>query len=247
MPAKPKPTTSELALVTGAGRRLGREIALGLARQGMAVGIHYFRSARQAADTAAEVERLGQQAFLFKADLRRPEDIQKLFEEVALLPNRLAVLVNSASDMPRGDILKMPVDEWDEVLNLNLRAPMLCARLSARLMEPEGGVIINISDSGAGKAWTGYPAYTVSKAGLDALTRVLARALAPNIRVNAIAPGLILASPETNPEDWERLVKRLPMQHSGDPEDVVRTLVFLLNNRYITGEVIRVDGGYHLV
>jgi NAD(P)-dependent dehydrogenase (short-subunit alcohol dehydrogenase family) len=139
----------------------------------------------------------------------------------------------------------MPAAEWDATLNLNLRAPWLCAREAARIMPP-GSCIINISDAGTSKVWTGYPAYAVSKAGLETLTRLLAKMLAPGIRVNAVAPGLILPAPDVPPEQWQRLVQKLPLKREGRVENLVQAVAFLLDNEYITGQIIAVDGGYQL-
>ncbi len=241
------PMRNELALVTGGAVRLGKAIALGLAEAGFTIGLHYHSSRKAAEQTAAEIEKLGVPVYLFEADLRDPGQIQPMFDQIAGLPLPLKVLVNSASIMPRGDLRSMQVSEWDDTLDLNLRAPWLCARAAAILMQNAGGIIINISDSGARKAWTGFPAYIVSKAGLEALTRLLARSLAPSIRVNAIALGLILPSPDVSEPDWQRLVQKLPAGHSGTPQDVVRAVMFLIENRYITGETLVVDGGYQLV
>jgi NAD(P)-dependent dehydrogenase (short-subunit alcohol dehydrogenase family) len=148
--------------------------------------------------------------------------------------------------MAHGGIQSLTAEAWDETLALNLRAPFLLAqRVAARMTT--GGMIVNITDAGASKAWTGYPAYIVSKAGLEALTHLLARALAPSIRVNAIAPGLVLPSGSLPAGDWERLVARLPLKHSAGPEEVASALLFLLKNESITGQTIVVDGGYSLL
>ena len=111
----------------------------------------------------------------------------------------------------------------------------------------DGGLIVNVSDVGAQKAWSRYPSYTVSKAAIESLTKVLARAFAPSIRVNAIAPGLVLPSEAVTPEEWERLVKRLPLQRPAQPEEITSALEFLVKNEYITGQTIVVDGGYSLI
>lgn len=240
-------TTLPLALVTGAAHRIGRVVALELARQGFAIGLHYFHSEEAARKTAADLAETGAPAYLLPADLADPLQVSDLFARVAGLPHPLHVLVNSAAVMPRGDLRSLPVEQWDATLDLNLRAPWLCARAAATLMERSGGVIINITDSGAGKSWTGYPAYVVSKAGLEALTRLLARALAPAVRVNAVAPGLILPSADLPAEQWQRLVDRLPLQAAGEPADVARAVLFFIQNPYITGQVLAVDGGYQLV
>jgi NAD(P)-dependent dehydrogenase (short-subunit alcohol dehydrogenase family) len=237
--------TVPLALVTGAAHRVGRAIALELARQGFAIALHYHHSREAAEATAAEIAALGLPAYLLPADLADPAQIEDLFTRTAALPHPLRVLVNSAAVMPRADLREMPVEEWDSTLDLNLRAPWMSST------EPPqsggGGVIINITDSGASKAWTGFPAYIVSKAALETLTRLLARALAPAVRVNAVAPGLILPSADLAVEQWQRLVDRLPLRAAGQPEDVARAVIFFLQNPYITGQVLAVDGGYQLV
>ena len=243
LPVAPLP----LALVTGAAHRVGRAIALELARQGFAIGLHYHGSSAAAESTAREIEAFGP-VYRLPADLRDPAQVEELFARAAGLPHPLRVLVNSAAVMAHGSLVNLPVEDWDAALDLNLRAPWLCARAAAPLMETAGGgVIVNISDSGAHKQWTGYPAYIISKAALETLTRLLARALAPSVRVNAVAPGLILPAADLPPEQWQRLVDRLPLQAAGTPEDVARAVVFFVQNPYVTGQVLAVDGGYQLV
>ncbi len=234
-------------LVTGAARRLGRAIALGLAREGYAIGLHYHHSEDDARWTAKEIRAVGAPVSLFKADLAEPAQIEAMFGEVERRHGKLDVLINSAAIMTQGNLRQLDVDHWDATMALNLRAPWLCSQGAARLMQSSGGVIINISDSGARKTWTGYPAYIISKAGLEVLTRLLARTLAPAIRVNAVAPGLILP-PEAMPtEEWQRLVKRLPAQKAGSPDDIVLAILFLIRNKYLTGQILAVDGGYQLI
>ncbi len=249
LPSPDPQTPPPLAIVTGASRRLGRAIALELAGQGLAIGLHYHRSASQAQETAAEIRGSGIPVFLLQADLADPGQIEAMFRQVAALPYRLKVLVNAAAVMPRADILTIPAEEWDQTLALNLRAPLLCAQAAARLMtrQGQGGLIVNISDTGARKTWTGFPAYTVSKAALETLTQLLARKLAPGIRVNAVAPGLILPSETTSAAEWERLTARVPLGRAGSPEEVAQAVAFLLHNEYITGQTIVVDGGYQIV
>ncbi len=241
------PEVHNLALITGAARRLGREIAFALAEEGYAIGLHYHASQAEAVRTIQDLREKGVQVFPLPADLTDPDQIESMFAQVDQIPYPLRVLVNSAAVMPRANLLEISPEEWDATLALNLRAPLFCAQAAARRMGGQGGVIINISDAGAHKTWTGYPAYTVSKAGLETLTRLLARALAPDIRVNAIAPGLILPSEQTGSEDWQRLVQRLPVKHAGSPRDVARAVVFLLQNEYITGQTLVIDGGYQIL
>jgi pteridine reductase len=233
---------SPLALVTGAADRLGKAFALTLARQGFDIFLHYHRSSDAALETQAEIESLGGRVALSQADLTDPGQIQALLSTL----NSLDVLVNSAAYMPAGNVEALTIENWDTTLDLNLRAPFLLARECAKRMT-QGGLIVNLTDVGAQKAWSRYPAYTVSKAGLESLTRVLARALAPSIRVNAIAPGLVLQSDIVSDEEWQRLVQRVPLKRAAQPEEVASALEFLLKNEYITGQTIVVDGGYSLI
>jgi len=235
-----------LALVTGAAHRLGKAFALALARNGHAVLIHYRNSSEQAISTAEEIRALGMPAFLAKADLSMPEDIGNLFAEIDKIPHTLKVLVNSAAIIPTGDPRTMTVQEWDTTLNLNLRAPFLCAREAAARMK-EGGLIVNVTDVGARKSWSRFPSYSVSKAGLEALTNILARAFAPAIRVNAIAPGLVLQSEQISNVDWQKLIDRLPLKRSARVHEIASALEFLLKNEYVTGQTLVIDGGYSLL
>jgi pteridine reductase len=242
-----------LAVVTGGAHRLGRAFALTLAYQGYAVLVHYHRSAAQATKTIAEIKTFGVPAFSMQADLTQAEHIESLFllvDSLLSTPDsklsHFSVLVNSAAVMPRGDVQTLPVEDWDAALDLNLRAPFLCAQQASRRMK-RGGLIVNVSDIGAEKAWSRFPSYIVSKAALESLTKVLARSLAPTVRVNAIAPGLVLKSENVTGDEWERLVNRLPLKRSASTEEVASALEFLLKNEYITGQTIAVDGGYSLL
>jgi NAD(P)-dependent dehydrogenase (short-subunit alcohol dehydrogenase family) len=235
-----------LAVVTGAAHRLGTAFASELARNGYAVLLHYHNSEVDAKRAAVEIEALGVPAFLAKADLGDARQIGRLFEQVDKLPHILKVLVNSAAVMQEGNPRTLTVEEWDATLDLNLRAPYLCAREGAARMK-EGGLIVNISDVGAKKSWSRFPAYSVSKAGIEALTSILARAYAPSIRVNAIAPGLVLPSEATSSEEWARLVNRLPLKRQATLEEIAAALGFLLKNEYVTGQTLVIDGGYSLL
>lgn len=235
-----------LALVTGAAHRLGKAFVLALARNGYAILLHYRASDVQAQDTATQIRTLGVPVFLSQADLSRPSEITRLFAMVDRLQHPLKVLVNSAAIIPAGDARTVSAEEWDAVLNLNLRAPFLCAQEAAKRMAG-GGLIVNITDVGARKSWSRYPAYSVSKAGLEALTKILARTLAPSIRVNAIAPGLVLHSDLISTEEWKRLVDRLPLKRAANADEIGAALEFLLKNEYVTGETLVIDGGYSLL
>jgi pteridine reductase len=233
---------SPLALVTGAAHRLGKVFALTLARQGFDILLHYHQSSDAALQTQSEVEAVGSHVILCQADLTDPAQIQFLISNL----ESLHVLVNSAAFMPGGNVDALTLENWDTALDLNLRAPFLLAQECARKMS-EGGLIVNITDVGAQKAWSRYPSYTVSKAALESLTRILARAVAPKIRVNAIAPGFVLQSDIVSDEEWQRLVNRIPLKRAARMEEIASALEFLLKNEYITGQTIVVDGGYSLV
>jgi len=253
LPSTAPSSTFALALITGAAQRVGKALALRLASLGYAIALHYNTSSAQAESAASEMRALGVPVFPLQADLRSAAAIGRLFAEIdTLLANPearlsgLSVLVNSAAVMPRGDAQVISATEFDNVLALNLRAPFLCAQQAYQRMSV-GGLVVSISDIAAQKAWTGFPAYTISKAGLDSLTRVLARSFAPRVRVNAIAPGLVLASDNVTPDEWQRLVGRLPLPRPAVLDEIGDALEFLLKNEYITGQVIVVDGGYSLL
>ncbi|MGC8856399.1 MAG: SDR family NAD(P)-dependent oxidoreductase [Anaerolineae bacterium] len=235
-----------LALVTGAAHRLGKAFALSLARQGFAVLLHYHTAQEQAEQTAREIRYLGMPVYPFQADLSQPEQIETLFTFLDMLPHPFKVMVNSAAILQRGNIQTLPHADWDLTLDINLRAPFLCAQQAALRMEA-GSLIVNVSDVGAQKTWSAFPAYTVSKSALETLTRILARSLAPQIRVNALAPGLVLHSDVVTSDEWKRLVERLPLRRPAALEEITSALEFLIKNEYITGQTLVVDGGYSLL
>ena len=231
-----------LALVTGAAHRLGKVFALTLAQHGFDLLLHYHRSLDAARQTQAEIESIGRRVILFQADLTDPAQIHSLVSDL----DSIDVLVNSAAWMASGSLDSFTLENWDTALDLNLRAPFLLAQACAKKMT-SGGLIVNITDVGAQKAWSRYPSYTVSKAALESLTRILARALAPKIRVNAIAPGFVLQSEVVPDEEWQRLINRIPLKRPARTEEIASALEFLLKNEYITGQTIVVDGGYSLI
>jgi pteridine reductase len=233
---------SPIALVTGSAHRLGKAFALTLARAGYDIVLHYHSSSDEALQTKLEIESLSRSVTLAQADLTQPSDIHSLISNF----QSLDVLVNSAAFMPSGNVDSLSVENWDASLDLNLRAPFLLAQECAKKMT-DGGLIVNITDVGAQKAWSKYPSYTVSKAALESLTKILARALAPKIRVNAIAPGFVLQSSIVPAEEWERLIGRIPLKRPARTEEITSALEFLLRNEYVTGQTIVVDGGYSLI
>jgi pteridine reductase len=249
-----------VALVTGAGHRLGRAIALGLANAGCNVVVHYGRSREAAGETSDMIRDLGRESLTLAADLARPEDIEALFCSIQERFGRLDVLVNSAATFERTPFDELTVEQWDRALDVNTRAPFLCTQHAACLMRDtetrrgEGldrapGSIVNIGDMAGVTNWVGYSAHGVSKAGLLHLTRLTARELAPEIRVNAIVPGPILppAGEAMDEEAWAKKGTRVPLGRPGDPSRIADSVVFLSTNDYVTGDVMFVDGGEHLL
>jgi pteridine reductase len=238
--------SNSLALVTGSAHRLGKAFALSLARMGYSIALHHRGSVTEAEQTVKEIRALGVDCLPIRADLTMPEKVEFLFSMVDEFHAPLKVVVNSAAIMPVGNPRDLELHDWDSALDLNLRAPFLIAQQAAKRMT-EGGLIVNITDIGAQKAWSRYPSYTVSKAGLESLTKMLARSLAPEIRANAIAPGLVLPSDVVTPAQWQKLVERLPLKRAATLDEITSALEFLIKNEYITGQTIVVDGGYSLI
>jgi len=233
------------ALVTGAGRRLGRAIAVALGARGMRVAVHYHGAEQGAQETVREIEKGGGTGITVRADLRRPDAPARLVAEVVDRLGSLDLLVNSAAVMVRTPFEDVTPDVWDEIFALNLRAPFFCAQAAAARMR-DGGVIINIADLAAFEPWTGYMPHGASKAGVVHLTRALAKHLAPRIRVNAIAPGAVLLPDEWTAAEAERLIRTTPLGRLGSPDDVTRALLYLVDADYVTGQTIIVDGGRHV-
>jgi pteridine reductase len=238
-------STRPVALVTGAAHRVGRALAIGAAREGYDIALHFHSSEEKVRDSVDGIEQAGARATLFRADLTSGEAPAQLVRDVIAKCGRLDLVVNSAAvmiRMPMGDIT---AEAWDSVLNLNLRAPFLIAQEAARHL-PDGGVIINIADLAAFETWPGYVPHGVSKSGVVYLTRALARVLAPRIRVNAIAPGTVLLPEDFDPAAAAHLTTTTPLKREGSPDDVVGAMVYLLRAEYVTGETIIVDGGRHV-
>lgn len=235
--------SGKIALVTGASQRLGKAIATALARAGANLALHYHASEDAARATADELRALGRRVELFQADLADPLQIEALFVLVHDAFARLDILVNNAARYERTPIDTLTAAQWDAQMALNARAPALCIRSALPLM-PAGGSIVNITDVSAERPWGGYVAYCAAKAALQAVTRSAALALAArSIRVNAVAPGAILWKDE--PADRRQTVLRhVPLGRTGTPDNVAQAVLFLCANSYITGQTLRVDGGW---
>ena len=234
-----------VALVTGAAHRVGAALAIGLAEAGHDIALHYFSSASKVDDTVRMIGEAGGTSTLFQADLRDKEAPAQLVRDVVASLGRLDVVINSAAVMLRMPIGTISADDWDSVLDLNLRAPFLIAQEAARHL-PEGASIINIADLAAFEVWPPYVPHGVSKAGLVYLTRALARLLAPRIRVNGIAPGTVLLPENFDPKFAAHLTATTPLARDGSPEDVVQAMLYLLRADYVTGDTVIVDGGRHV-
>jgi len=232
------------AVVTGAAHRLGRVIALALADAGAHLIIHFHTARAAAASTAAEIESLGGRAVPVQADLRQPDAPDRILAAAEAAFGGVDILVNSAASMEAADVLSMGRDAWQQVLDLNLTAPFFLAQHVAHSMRARGGgAIVNIADLAALQPWARYPAHSVSKAGLIMATRVLAKALAPDIRVNAIAPGPVLKPDDWDEARWRAVGARTLLKRTGSGYDVARAVLFLLQADYVTGETLIVDGG----
>ena len=239
----------KVALVTGAARRVGKVIALELAGRGMHVVVHHNRSKFEATQTAWEIKQRGVGALPLRCDLSDPAEIERMFERIRRATGRLDVLVNSASVFQRGDVLTRRVEDWDRVMDVNLRAPFLCSQQAARLMLDTvgSGVIINIADTAGRTPWAAYPEHSISNAGLLMMTKVFARALGPQVRVNAVVPGPVLKPDLLPPERWKQIGEKLPMGRTGRPENIARAVLALIDNDFVTGSVWDVDGGDALI
>jgi NAD(P)-dependent dehydrogenase (short-subunit alcohol dehydrogenase family) len=234
--------STRVALVTGAAKRLGRAVALRLAEDGADVVVHYRSSESEARETATQIGRVGRQAVTLGADLNHVDEIRGLFEKVKEKFGRLDVLVNSAANFIHTELASTTEKIWDATLQTNLKAVFFCCQSAAPLLKQTHGVIINFADLGGILAWPGYIPHCVSKAGVIMLTRCLAKELAPEVRVNAIAPGTI-TMPE-DPSEWEAdYVRRAPLKRSGRTEDVAGAVAYLVGATFVTGQVLVLDGG----
>jgi len=232
----------KVALVTGAGRRLGRAVALRLAEEGMHVAVHYGHSAKEAAEVVGKIEEMGQKAVASKADLRSVDEIRQLLLEVGNELGKLDVLVNSAANFLPGSVISTTEEIWDASLDTNVKAPFFLAQAAAPMLRRSKGAIVNFADTGGILGWPGFIGHSVAKAGMINLTKSLAKALAPDVRVNAIAPGTITMPGD--PPEWEQeFVKLAPLGKSGRPPDIADAVVYLATAEFLTGHTLVLDGG----
>lgn len=233
-----------VALVTGAGRRLGRAFAAALAARGMTMGLHYNASKDGAESLRQEIEGKGGRAACFQADLGDAEAARGLAGRVAAEFGRLDVLVNSAAVMHHVSFEDTTPALYDEVLALNLRSVFFVSQGAAPLLRKASGKIVNLADLGGLEPWPGYAAHSLSKAGVVMLTRILAKSLAPEVTVNAIAPGAVLVPSDYSDAERTRLAETTPLKRLGQPDDAVQAMLFLVERAdFTTGDVLVVDGG----
>ena len=239
-----------VALVTGGARRVGRAIALALAREGAQVAITYHASAEQAGQTLAEIEALGIGALAVRCDQSDPAQVAAVFDVLREKWGRLDILINSAAIMQPKPFLDITPQDWDATIGLNLKGPFLFSQHAGRMMLAQSargeGVIVNIADEAGLSPWPRYVHHSVSKAGVIMLTKATALALAPKVRVNAIAPGPVLKPEGWTEERWEMLRRATPLDRLGSPQDVCEAVLYLIHADFVTGYVLVVDGGRSL-
>jgi pteridine reductase len=236
----------KVALVTGGGIRVGRALVEALAEKGAVVAVHYNSSRSGADEVVAAIRSRGGKASAFAADLTRSEAPTALVDAVVSQLGRLDILINSAAVMVKTPFGTVDPDAWDSMFALNLRAPFFLAQAAAQHLRRARGAIINIADHMALESWPTYIPHSLTKGGVIHMTRALARELAPEVRVNAIAPGVVLMPESSDTRETERLVASTPLKRIGSPQDVAQAMLYLLEAEYVTGEMIIVDGGRHI-
>ncbi|RMF93265.1 MAG: SDR family oxidoreductase [Candidatus Schekmanbacteria bacterium] len=236
------------AVITGGAKNMGRIIALELARLGVDIAVGYYKSFREAEMTVKEIQAFGVKALSVKADIRKSSEAEGFVESAVRGLGGIDYLINNAGYFQSADIDKVDRKMWFDALTTNLTGPFFCAQKAAEYMKRQGsGKIVNISSLGGIRPWPKSIPYCASKAGLIMLTQCLAVALAPEIQVNAIAPGMITLPDSYSDEIRERIVKRIPLKKTGKFEDIAKAVVFLLSeSNFTTGEVLTIDGGQKL-
>jgi pteridine reductase len=238
--------SGRVVLITGAAHRVGKAIAMMIASRGARVALHYHGSEDKARETLKEITAQGHEAFLFQSDLSDPEAPTRLIDDVVAHFGSLGALVNSAAIMQRTPIGEVTIAQWDAMFSLNARAPFFLSQVAAPHLAREKGAIVNIADLAAFESWPAYIPHSMTKASIVQMTRGLAHALAPDIRVNAVAPGAVLLPEGWDAQSAQHLVETTPLKRIGSPDDVANAVIYLLQADYVTGEVLIVDGGRHV-
>jgi pteridine reductase len=241
------PLAGKTALVTGAGVRVGRAIALTLAGSGADVAVHYRSSRLEAEEVVEAIRSLGRRSTALQADLAAPEECRRLVRETLSALGGLDFLIHSASNFHRASLEDTGEDLWDSAMDVNARAGFLLVQEAAATLRTRRGRVVLISDFLARAPARHYLAHAVSKAAVEGLVRALAVELAPEVSVNGVSPGTVLVPEGTSPEEAEKLARQVPARRNGDPDDVAQTVLFLCAGpAFITGQVIAVDGGRSL-
>ncbi len=235
------------ALVTGGAKRVGKEISLALARKGVHLLLHYHTSEAQVRETAKEITSLGVQCQPLKADLVNVEELLKMVSEAYRHAKSVDVLVNSASLFYKTPFNVVQESDWDKIIDTNLKGPFILSKeIGNKMVEGPGGKIINIADWSGIRPYKDYAPYCASKGGLITLTKSLARDLAPKVQANAIAPGPVLLPPDFTEEEKQAIIRHVVLGRIGSPSDIANAVIFLLENDFINGTVLVVDGGRSL-
>lgn len=240
----PQALAGRIALVTGGAKRIGRSIVEKLAAEGADVVINYASSKPEAESLASDVRKLGRRALAIPANVSVKHEVQQMFQKIEGEFGRLDILVNNAGMFSAADFLDLTEEQWDAIMSTNLKAQFLCAQAAAPLLKRSGhGRIINISSLGGMLPWPKFTHYCVSKAGVIMLTRCLARALAPEILVNSVAPGTIQFPGEEPDEDY---IRRAPLHRTGKGSEIADAVFFFATTEFVTGQILAVDGGRSL-
>ena len=235
-------------LITGAARRIGREIALELARAGADVAITFNTSDREARKTVVEISSLGVRAVALQCDVREEKNVKAMVAEVRRELGGIDVLINNAGNYDTVEFEQMTARQWDEMFAINTRGPFLVSQAAARELRKRKGRIVNIGSLGGQRPWSSHAHYCASKAALHMLTQTLAKALAPEIAVNCVAPGMIDAQEKKDSANLKHFAKKAPMQRNGTTADVAAAVKFFASApQFITGQILVVDGGLGLV
>lgn len=235
-----------VALVTGGAHRVGRALSTALAHAGMRIAIDYHASDAEAKSLTSELEAVGLECRAYQFDLTRPDSPASLIGQVTSDFGGLDVLVNSAAVMQRTPVDEITVQQWDAMFALNLRAPFFLSQAARPWLRKAHGCIVNLSDLAAFETWPDYIPHGISKAGIVQMTRAMARVFAPEVRVNAIAPGAVLLPDNWSDEARAHFEKTTPLQRIGSPQDVVEAMLYLLRADYVSGDTLLVDGGRHV-
>ena len=239
---------NSVVLITGAAQRVGRAVALNLAAHGAHIAFSYLDEGEPWAQTQREIQACGVRAFAQQANVVRLDEVRVLIAATVAALGRIDILINNASIWLKKPMLQITEAEWDAALDVNTKGPFLVSQAVAPHMLQQGqGLIINMTDLSAFQTWEGYAHHSASKAALVALTKVMALELAPTVRVNAIAPGTVLLPDDASAEKVNWAVSKSALKRVGSPDDVARTIRYLIEEDFATGSVYFVDGGRSLV